>query len=730
MNAGDESTPGSAFADAGGQGAALKASGAESPALKTAGLSRAEALSIALVSLVQAAGLGWAAWRLPWAVWTPFSCAAGVAAISHLAVVVSVLLGHPRGLTVFRLSALASLVLLAVVSLSVVHGGAFLVAVYGPLGEGLTAVVAAVWALFFLFTGPTAIWGLVRSRGHAPRLARRRAALRLSALSLLVFVSYGTVTYLRERLGASAPPLASGELQELAASAERQSPPSAAQRPISIQDVSTCARPVSEAQFTLFVTAPPKAGSPGEENTARRCFQGPERSAVLSQARDHLASLGAAGPVVLDWVLGVQRLTSVSGLLSSLALRPGLDGLCHGTRCYLPWQLLARGDFAVHQPLEFVGDLRFGAELALLRQGLASSGQSEDETKLYRFESQNIVLRDGEARELRRLRPVHLPELSSDAGQAQVLRAAKLAQDHIVSAQEKDGRFRYVMDPFTGAERSREFSLARQAGTLLVLCELGERSPEVERAISRGLQFLKQREIVFAEGRMSALAPETGSRRLWSSDSVLPLVAFARCRSRAGELYDSTITRLAAFVLEMQAPDGTIRPEYRFPKTRAKLGTTRVAPGAAIDGIEPLFVSGQAALAFVLLQKDAYAPPAVSRAKVREGAQKAMDYVAHRHWDHGLSPFFFIEENWHCLAAREALDVQRHDRYETFCLDFMRFKSRVILDANESTPVEFVGGHGFGAIVPPHNTGTSGFAEAMAAAIAVKKARAEELTAS
>jgi hypothetical protein len=37
-----------------------------------------------------------------------------------------------------------------------------------------------------------------------------------------------------------------------------------------------------------------------------------------------------------------------------------------------------------------------------------------------------------------------------------------------------------------------------------------------------------------------------------------------------------------------------------------------------------------------------------------------------------------------------------------------------------------VGGFGFGNVVPPHNTGAAGFAEALSAAIAVKHARGED----
>lgn len=700
--------------------------GNPTPGKRTEPLTRVEAWCLSLVSLVQASALGWAAFRLPWTVWTTFSGATLLAAFAHAALSVSALGWPTRALCVFRLSAWASLLLLVVVTVRVVHGGAYLIAVYGSLGEGLTAATLAIWALFFLFTGPTAIWGLVRSRGHGPRMAGRWGVPLVSTLTLLGLVAYAANTYSGEKLRSHLAPLGEQELAGLVTSRGKNASSREPARPVSLNGISECADGPLVQGFTLFITTASALELPPSGNTERRCFRGSDRAQVIASARHFLSTLQSPGPVVLDWVVGARRIDRLSGFLSSLVLRPGLDGLCFGGRCLLPWQLLARGDFAVHRPLDFVADLKFGADLEPLKRELLPLRDPAPEPELLSFESQNVVIRDGHHRELRRLRPVLLPELERAEGQAALAQASKLAQAHILGAQEKDGRFRYVLDPFTGSQRSEEFSLPRQAGTLLALCELGERTEAVDGAIARGLAFLKRKEIVFGEGRLSALAPESAAKRLWVSDSALPLVAFARCRPRVGEKHDTTIRRLAAFLSEMQAPDGTFRPEYRFKNSKSDLGPTRLGKGAVVNGVEPLFVSGQAVLAFVLLQKDVYAPSSISREQVRNAAQVTMDHVAFRHWDHGLSPFFFIEENWHCLAAREALEVQRHDLYEDFCLDFMRFKLRVILTEEEGTPIEFVGGHGFGSIVPPHNTATSGFAESMAAAIAVKNARGED----
>src|SRR5690606_23258984 len=83
------------------------------------------------------------------------------------------------------------------------------------------------------------------------------------------------------------------------------------------------------------------------------------------------------------------------------------------------------------------------------------------------------------------------------------------------------------------------------------------------------------------------------------------------------------------------------------------------------------------------------------------------------------------EENWHCLAARAALTLERDLAYEQFCLDYVAFRSRFVLDRDSDVDPAFVGGMGFGNVVPPHNTGAAGLGEALAAAIAVGKARGE-----
>jgi hypothetical protein len=125
------------------------------------------------------------------------------------------------------------------------------------------------------------------------------------------------------------------------------------------------------------------------------------------------------------------------------------------------------------------------------------------------------------------------------------------------------------------------------------------------------------------------------------------------------------------------------------------------------------------------VQAIANLPP---REVLRTAAERAMDYVANQHWAHPLYDVFFIEENWHCIAARAAQHTLAHRGYEQFCFDYIAFRSQSILDEVRGPTPEFDGGMGVGHVIPPHNTGTAGFAEALAAAISVKKTRQLDTT--
>ena len=181
---------------------------------------------------------------------------------------------------------------------------------------------------------------------------------------------------------------------------------------------------------------------------------------------------------------------------------------------------------------------------------------------------------------------------------------------------------------------------------------------------------------------------------------------------------------MGRLLLALQRADGGFHPDFDLERARI------------VPGPDPLFAAGQAVFALSLLEKrisDAAAEGAAtdfpSHEEVRSAVERAMDYFAGDYWDHPLRDFFFIEENWHCLAARASLGHHRNDGYERFCLDYAAFQSRLGLDEHSGVSDDFIGGFGFGNLFPPQNTPTAGFGETLAAAMAIKAARGADLTA-
>jgi hypothetical protein len=106
-----------------------------------------------------------------------------------------------------------------------------------------------------------------------------------------------------------------------------------------------------------------------------------------------------------------------------------------------------------------------------------------------------------------------------------------------------------------------------------------------------------------------------------------------------------------------------------------------------------------------------------------------MAWYGGAYWEHGASEFLWIEENWHCIAARAALGQHRSDAYEQFCIDYVAMKKRFVLGPDDGVDADMVGGFGWGNIGVPHNTGTAGYLEALAASMALKQARGDDLAA-
>jgi hypothetical protein len=327
------------------------------------------------------------------------------------------------------------------------------------------------------------------------------------------------------------------------------------------------------------------------------------------------------------------------------------------------------------------------------------------------------VDRNGQVHRLQRLRE---REPALDAGQ--LARAALAAERHVAGAQRDDGAFRYQLDPVTGRTVSDRISLPRQAGATLAMCELGRDRERVAQVARRSLAMLSRYERR-GDG-LSGLVSKRGGTRAGLGQTALPLIAFLACREHVGNEFDGLVARMGRLLLALQRADGGFHPAFDFRRARI------------VPGPDPLYAEGQAVFALSLLEKrasDAAADGGTTgfpaHEELRDAVERAMNYFATDYWDHPLRAFFFIEENWHCLAARASLGHHRNDGYERFCLDYTAFRSRFSLDEHSGVSDDFIGGFGFGNLFPPQNVPTAGFGETLAAAMAIKAARGADLTA-
>jgi hypothetical protein len=586
-------------------------------------------------------------------------------------------------------------------------GAAYLAGLHDHLGSGVFPALLALWTIAASFTLVPALWAAWPLGASA--LVRRTLAIGAPIAGAVVV---GLVAHSHSL--ARPTPTAAGErrLDEAQLAAGLSSLLTLAPRlpiapgptpPLSSVAPAKCRASPEAAPLTLVATFLEKR----RRLPQVRCFQGAELGAVVAELKKALLRGALRGPLELELVSGWQRLSNRHAWLAGFALRPGLDGVCHEARCALPWQLLFEGAFSTYRPLGFIPDLQFGVDPEALRTMIgAPSGPGM--AGLTRVTTRSFAL-DLSAAEpaLTPLSRMRRRDVSVD--ERTLARAEKDAEAYVLGAQLPDGKFRYTLDPMTGEADTRGFNLARQAGTTLVLCELG--SPESRAAVQRSLAAFEP--FARALGDLQALTSDPAAPLARLGESALPLVSMLACAQSDPASLHPLSAGLSRLILRLQRADGGFAPALDL------------RDGRVTQGPEPLYAAGQAVMALVLLERRQQIHPTASLPafdEVHAAVERAMQFVADQYWSHPLRDFFFLEENWHCLAARAALGVHRHAGYEKFCGDYVRFKSRLILAAEDGVDPDFDGGFGFGNLVPPHNTGAAGFGEALAAEIALREA--------
>ncbi len=629
---------------------------------------------------------GVAALMLPWRFDPIFSTLCLIFSLSAVITGAVLFSGARTALRLWRIHAFIGLAMLTWLTVLFTSAAAYLSGLYGPLGTGLGSALFVVLCPGYLFILPSSLWAIGASGGF-----RGRSTALVVLLALVPIVD--GIRWASAPARPRPPPDRDAWAEALRTSTSTRS----ASRPLHVGSGFDC-RNARGASRALIVFR----GRSGERH---RCVHGVDDAELRAEIRTLLTAEGALRPIKLDVARAEDPVESAPPIVAAFRLRAGRDGACIAGRCFAPWQLAAKDAYTAYEPLPFIPDLRIGIDPQELRKALGlPESDASPWTDVVRVRIDSFVFtEDGRLVAMDRLRPVDGPAVEVDEAIAR-------AERFLRANQQPSGRFNYLVDPFSGPRRSASFSIARQAGTTLALCEYGsDASREVVRA---SLDHLTRFERGTQEWSAMAM-------RYWSRTGLGPaslsLAAFAQCESRFDfRVYDALMVRLARFIIGQEVEDtGRFHPNFDL-KTNAP-----------IPGPHRLYADGQAVLALVLLANLAERPGPVADAfepeELRAVARRAMGYITGPYWPWPYRSFFFLEENWHCLAAKAALGAVRDDAYERFCLGLARWRSRLVVDAG--VPDE--GAYHFGHVSAPYITPTGGFLEAGSAALEVAKARGE-----
>jgi hypothetical protein len=661
--------------------------------------------SLAVTCLGHALFFGWAAAVLPWRSGTSFAVAFTVLALLHVATGVLALLRRPAWLTLsWRALSVVSLLVFVGVGWSLAAGAIYVGKLYLRLGPSVATVLVAAFVVLALLTLPVAVWG---ARYTWPPRARslRGIGTGLSALvALLVF------TLPLASSAARAQPVTGADARiaaEVATALEEhlQRAPIDNDRTVGGVGRTRCSSPVDAERLTLLVAHTHR----GEQGPRPTCLQSTSAAELGDRLRRLLRRQTQPGTVVVvDVVRAVKPLSNSVPLLDSFDVRPGLDGICENENCLPAWKLTLSDVFSENRPLPSVPEASYGFSADAVREMLGSAAETRGRglEGLVRIETETLTVDATGVHRLVRTRPTP-PALSQFA----VERSVEAAQAYISEAQERDGTFRYSLDPESGKEDVATLNLPRQAGTAYALCELGS-GTRSRRTVQRALRAFEPKERRF--GEISALK-DSGVFGL--GKSALPLLAMLRCREQTGAENDRLVGQLARLILRLQRENGSFYPELDAAQVKGK------------GDHEVLYAAGQAVLALVLLEqqldelKGSKAEPLPDAGTLKRAIDGAMTFYGGPYWPRPLRDLFFFEEGWHCLAARQALTSHRNDAYEQLCIDYVASRLRYVARAADTSEAHFVGGYGLGDLFPPRNTGTAGLGEALSASIAIKLKR-------
>ena len=177
------------------------------------------------------------------------------------------------------------------------------------------------------------------------------------------------------------------------------------------------------------------------------------------------------------------------------------------------------------------------------------------------------------------------------------------------------------------------------------------------------------------------------------------MVALAEYQRATGDKrYLPIATKLAAFILWMQRPDGSFRHRYDVVSRKVN------------DEAQDLYYSGEAALALARMHV------ITGEARYAEATRKALDWLV-GWYDFFLGGFFYGEEHWTCIASEAAWPAVKNPRYRDFCHGYGKFlRDQQPVAGEHPDQDDFAGAYNFTPFLVPNNTPAGSRTEAMISA--------------
>lgn len=413
---------------------------------------------------------------------------------------------------------------------------------------------------------------------------------------------------------------------------------------------------------------------------------------------------------------------AIPGIGDMLAINPGVEGVgaeIGGKRVLLlPHELVGSRLLTAKRPSDAMPDFAVGVDLNKIGQLLASRARAwapVEPSALFRFRTDTFVEPPDHAGAplalYRGLPPV--PALSGKALREAALRGGRYLVAHLAP----NGRYVYEHDLWTGAATDAmrpggAYSMPRHAGTTYFLAELYRitREPWLREPIERAFAHLAD---LLEHGGCSGKLPDgtafdcvldRGESVAQLGSTALAVVALAEYQRATGDpRYLELATRLAAWLLYMQRPDGSFRHLYEVKTRRPD------------DIAELLYYSGEATLALARMHA------ITGEARYAEATERALDWLVDW-YDFFMGGFFYGEEHWTCIAAEAIWPAVPKARYMEFCHGYGAFLRAQQAEAGAASDEDdFAGAYDLTPFIVPYNTPAGSRSEAMISAYLLGK---------